>query len=85
MQIVAGQSIGHKRIVVLPNGTETFDAFRLTVLDVAAPRADGASIRSFAAYGEALCAVPSTPPQAPCSLEDDYEFTGAPRFGHSWL
>ena len=75
VQIVNAQSIGHKRIVVLPNNTQTFDALRLTVLHVAG--AGGASIRSFAAYGAAKCAVPSTPPHAPCSLEEDYAFRGA--------
>lgn len=76
VSIAAAQSIGHKRIIVLPNDTKTFDAFRLTVREVAGPRADGASIRSFAAYGSAKCAVPSTPPRTPCSVEQDYAFTG---------
>ena len=76
VSIVAAQSIGHKRIVVLPNSTEIFDAFRLTVRGVVGPRADGASIRSFAAYGAAKCVVPSAPPHAPCSLEEDYAFAG---------
>jgi hypothetical protein len=83
-RIVAAQSIGHKRIVVLPNSTETFGAFRLTVRAVVGPRADGASIRSFAAYGSAKCAVPSVPPHAPCSLEEDYAFAGKCEV-HAWL
>ena len=85
-EVTAGQSIGHKRIIVLPNSTGSFDAFRLTVLAVAGPDAAGASLRSFAAYGAAKCALPPTPPHAPCSLEPDYAFKGErPRRAHPYV
>ena len=76
VEVIAAQSIGHKRIVVLPNTTAVATAFRLTVVAVAGDPSAGASLRSFAAFGAKKCAVPPTPPHEPCSLEENYAFAG---------
>eukprot|EP01052_Picozoa_sp_SAG31_P012470 SAG31_NODE_730_length_12505_cov_3.807109_14_plen_193_part_00 len=82
VEIMRGQSIGHKRIIALPNCTTRMDfrQLRVTVLEVATNSEDEiveqASLRSFAAYGATKCAVPPSPPHAPCSLEEHYAFKG---------
>jgi hypothetical protein len=70
--LAAGQSIGHKRIVVL-NATVVLTAVRLTVL---AAEGGPPMLRSLAAYGAAPCALPPPPPHAPCELQKGYAFEG---------
>ena len=77
--LVSGESIGHKRIVVLPgpNGSApTLDAVRLTLRAVAGAHTSG-SIRSLAAFGAAPCVLPPAPPHAPCELEENFAFKGS--------
>ena len=76
--LASGESIGHKRIVVLPgpnSSAPTLDAVRLTLRAVAGAHGSG-SIRSLAVYGAAPCVLPPAPPHAPCELEENFAFVG---------
>ena len=85
MLLSKGQSIGHKRIVLLSNDMSTAagaarrgaEGGAMTGLVAARVEAsspyDGIYLKDFAAFSDAGCALaPTPPPASPCSLVHDY-------------
>ena len=75
IKLLRGQSIGHKRIVVLDanNRSHSFVALRLTVLQ----SVGSTVLRTFSAQRASNCAVPRVPPSMSCELLSDYAYSGS--------